>query len=81
MKKEDVVNQLLKNVKEAVPEFDLEKASADMSYKDMGVSSLDLVDIVNKTMREMDLKISPTDLGKVGTISELADLFVASKKS
>ncbi|MEP6548671.1 MAG: phosphopantetheine-binding protein [Gammaproteobacteria bacterium] len=57
------------------------KASTDMqdvdpsrSMKDYAISSLDIVEIVSMTMRELRVKVPRSDLMKIGTIDGLIDV-------
>jgi acyl carrier protein len=50
-------------------DVDLEK-----SMKDLGASSLDLVEIVSLSMRELKVKVPRSELAKLNNISGLVDL-------
>ncbi len=56
---------------------DFEESSFDPSQAmiDLGASSLDVVEIVSRTMRELKVKVPPSRLGGVETVNQLVDLF------
>lgn len=79
MKKEEVVQLLMKNLKLVIPEFGDETVDTSLSYKDLGVSSLELVEIVAVTSKEMGVKLSPTALASVKTTEDLTQVLMAAK--
>lgn len=79
MKKEEVVQLLMKNLKLVIPEFEDETVDTSLSYKDLGVSSLELVEIVAVTSKEMGVKLSPTALASVKTTEDLTQVLMAAK--
>jgi acyl carrier protein len=79
MKKEEVVRLLVKNLKLAIPEFADEALDTGKSYKDLGVTSLELVEIVAVTSKEMGVKLSPTALASVKTTDDLVKVLMQAK--
>ena len=77
MDKEQVVavihKHLLANI-DGLEEEDLDMAE---SFQDFGVNSLDMLEIVTASMRELDIKVPRAELAEVETIDQLADKFVA----
>jgi polyketide biosynthesis acyl carrier protein len=61
-------------VKHIKTSTDLEVIDASRSMKDYGVSSLDIVEIVSMTMRELRVKVPRSELLKIGTIDGLIDV-------
>jgi acyl carrier protein len=57
---------------------DLEDSDFDpsKSMKDLGANSLDIVEVVSCTMRELKVKIPRSELSKLATIDALVDLLV-----
>jgi acyl carrier protein len=57
-------------------------AAADIdpskSMKDYDASSLDMVEIVSATMRELRVSVPRTELARLRSINELADVLVAA---
>ncbi len=76
MKRDDVLALVVKKVKETVPELRAAEIDPGKSYKDLGIKSLDLVDIATATMREVKVKIPPAQLSKVNNINGMVDLLL-----
>jgi polyketide biosynthesis acyl carrier protein len=57
---------------------DLDAADFDpaRSMKDMGANSLDIVEVVSCTMRDLKIKVPRTELAKLTNVNELVDLLV-----
>ena len=51
-----------------------EKVTRDGSMKDLGASSLDMVEVVSCSMRELRVRVPRAELSKVRNIGELVDL-------
>lgn len=79
MSKEEIVHIIVKNLKAAIPDFAEETIDTGKSYKDLGISSLDLVEIASNTMRDMGVKLSPAELANAKNIDDLASLLVQTK--
>lgn len=79
MTKEEVLRLLMKNLKLTIPEFASEDLDPGKSYKELGVSSLELVKIVSVSMKEMGLKLSPAMLASVKTTDDLANVLLQAK--
>lgn len=80
MNKEEVLRLLVKNLKLAIPEFADEDLDPSKSYKELGVTSRELVEIVAVTSKEMGVKLSPTALATVKTTADLVDVLMQAKK-
>jgi polyketide biosynthesis acyl carrier protein len=50
------------------------------SMKDLGLSSLDIVEVVSSAMRELRIRIPRTGLANLASIDELVDLFWHTKQ-
>ena len=79
MNKEEVLRLLVKNLKLAIPEFADEDLDTSKSYKELGVTSLELVGIVSVSMKEMGVKMSPALLASVKTTDDLANVLMKAK--
>jgi acyl carrier protein len=79
MERQEVLNviekHLIKSVPNVTPGIDPEK-----KFTDYGANSLDMVEIVSGTMRELKIKIPRTELSDIKNISGLIDKFVANAK-
>lgn len=59
-------------------EGDLEEADFDpsKSMKDMGANSIDIVEVVSCTMRDLKVKVPRSELADLTTVDELVDLLL-----
>ena len=72
-----VKKYILENI-EDVKESDLDPKK---SMKDLGANSLDIIEVVSCSMRELNIKIPRSELADIKNIDELVDKFVANKNS
>lgn len=78
--------QILEIVKEHLMDNleDLDDADFDAakSMKDMGANSLDIVEVVSCTMRDLKVKVPRSELSKLANVQQLVDLLydVAQQK-
>jgi polyketide biosynthesis acyl carrier protein len=72
-----VKKYILENI-EDVKETDLDPKK---SMKDLGANSLDIIEVVSCSMRELNIKIPRSELADIKTIDELVDKFVANINS
>jgi len=59
---------------EAVEEFDPAQIEPSMSMKDLGANSLDIVEVVSCSMRELKVKVPRSELSKLTNIGDLVNL-------
>ncbi|MEO8759440.1 MAG: phosphopantetheine-binding protein [Bacteroidia bacterium] len=76
---EEILNVIEKHLKKSVPGI-TEKVDASKSFIDYGANSLDIVEIVSGSMRELKIKIPRTELSDIKNIQGLIDKFVAFAK-
>ena len=75
----EIVKEHLMDNLEDMDEADFDPAK---SMKDMGANSLDIVEVVSCTMRDLKVKVPRSELSKLENVNELVDLLykVASEK-
>ncbi len=76
MKREEIVDLIMKHLKVAVPELGDKSIDMNKTYKELGIASLDLVEIVSNTMRDMGVKLAPGDLAQAKTTDDLVNLLL-----
>lgn len=76
MERDKVLNVILKNLKLNVDGLEDEDIDTTRSMIDYGASSLDIVEIVSASMRELRIKVPRTELTNLKNINELADLLL-----
>ncbi len=58
-----------------------EVSEAQSLLKDFGADSLEVVEVVSRTMKELKLKIPRTALSEANDIGQLVDLFVRAAEA
>ena len=78
MEREQIASVVRKNLMEVVG--GLKESDIDMSrsMKEFGANSLDIVEVVSLTMRELKVKVPRSELGKLTNMDGLTDLLYAS---
>ena len=74
-----VKEHLMDNLEDELDEADFNPSK---SMKDMGANSIDIVEVVSCTMRDLRVKVPRAELGNLATVDELVDLLlkVANEK-
>jgi polyketide biosynthesis acyl carrier protein len=79
MENQEILNVIEKHLKKSVPSIS-GSVDANKSFLDYGANSLDIVEIVSGSMRELKIKIPRTELSDIKNIQGLADKFTAFAK-
>jgi acyl carrier protein len=79
MEQQEILSVIEKHLKKSVPGV-ADKIDANKSFVDYGANSLDIVEIVSGSMRELKIKIPRTELSDIKNIQGLIDKFVAFAK-
>lgn len=74
--KEAVVEVILKNLRENLYDVDSEEIDPSSSMRDYGANSLDIIEVVSATMRELEIRVPRSELTQVETIEQLAEKFL-----
>jgi polyketide biosynthesis acyl carrier protein len=81
MSRDEITQVVLKHIRKNVIGLDGKTIDTSRSMLEMGASSLDVVEIVSASMRELKIKIARTRLASLNNIDELVDLFYEVKQS
>jgi polyketide biosynthesis acyl carrier protein len=73
---EVIKDNIIKNI-DGVKKEDIDIAK---SMKDYGANSLDIIEVVSCSMRELNLKVPRSELTDIKNIDELADKFAQYQK-
>jgi acyl carrier protein len=65
------VCKLLKQINPELQDFD-----AKAPFKDLGINSIDKIDLINMTFEEFSIKLSSDELIKVNTVEQLVQALV-----
>jgi len=74
MTRDSIQGVVIKHLCNIVENVDASAIDVSRSMKDYGANSLDLVEVVSATMRELKIKVPRAALGKVTNIDGLVDL-------
>lgn len=74
--KGEVIEIIQRNLEENLHDIDGDEVRPDSSMRDYGANSLDIIEVVSATMRELEIRVPRSELSQVETIDELADKFM-----
>lgn len=74
MTRDEVLHVVKKYIAENIEGADVAALDTTRSMKDYGINSLDMVDVVSRSMRDLKVKVPRTDLNKISTIDGLVDV-------
>jgi acyl carrier protein len=75
MNRDQIWDVIKKHLADAVDDLDVASIDTTKSMKDYGANSLDLVEVVSRSMRELKVKVPRAELNKLTNIDGLIDLF------
>ena len=75
MTREEILDVIKKHLVDAIDDLDPDTVDPERSMKDYGANSLDLVEVVSRSMRELKVKVPRAELNKLSNIQGLVDLF------
>ncbi len=76
MDRQQIVAVVLKHLRLNVDGLDDVEIDPAGSMADFGASSLDIVEVVSSSMRELSIRVPMTELSGLKNIGELVDVFV-----
>ena len=76
MTKEKIIEVLSKNIIENLDDLENETIDPKKSMKDYGANSLDMIEVVSCSMRELNIKVPRAELADIEDIDQLADKFL-----
>jgi len=71
--KEEVIKVIKKHILENLEDIEEADIDTSKSMKEVGADSLDIIEVVSCSMRELNIKIPRTELSEINTIDQLAD--------
>lgn len=74
MTRDEILGIVTKFIGEAVDDVDTATLDPSKSMVDYGVNSLDIVEVVSRSMRQLKVKIPRSELNKIDNIDGLVDL-------
>ncbi len=76
MTREEVIEVIKENILDNLEDLEDSDIDPAKSMKDYGANSLDIIEVVSTSMRQLKIKIPRTELADIATINELADKFM-----
>jgi acyl carrier protein len=78
MTRADIFQVVKANITRIVEDVDAAAISERVSMSELGADSLQVVEVVSRSMKELKLKVPRTELSKAQTLKDLLDLFQAA---
>ena len=76
MTKDEIVAIIKGHIKENLDDVNIDEIDINRSMRDYGANSLDVIEVVSSTMRELKIKVPRSELEDIENISQLADTFL-----
>jgi len=76
MDKKAIIDVIKKHILENLEDLKEEEIDPQKAMSDYGANSLDIIEIVSSSMRELKIKIPRSELTDIKNIDELADKFL-----
>jgi len=76
MTKDEVVEVVKRNIVENLDDIEENDIDITRSMKDYGANSLDMIEVVSCSMRELQIKVPRSELADIKNIEELTDKFM-----
>ena len=76
MTKQEVIEVIKKNIADNLDDVEAATIDPEKSMKDYGANSLDMIEVVSCSMRELNIKIPRSELADIKNIDELAQKFM-----
>jgi acyl carrier protein len=77
MTREHVLEVVKRHLVDTIEELEGVEIDPAKSMKDLGANSLDIVEVVSSSMRELKVKVPRSELNKLTNINELVELLYA----
>lgn len=77
MTREHVLEVVKRHLVDTIEELEGVEIDPAKSMKDLGANSLDIVEVVSSSMRELKVKVPRSELNKLTNITELVELLYA----
>lgn len=79
MDREQILNLVIKNIKLNIDGLEDKEIDPNKGMTDYGANSLDIVEIVSSSMRDLKIKVPRTEMANLKNINDLVDLFAKAK--
>lgn len=79
MDREQILSVVIKNIQLNIDGLEDTEVNPEKSMVEYGASSLDIVEIVSSSMRELQIKVPRTEMANLKNINDLVNLFAQVK--
>lgn len=76
MTREEVIQVIKKHILDNLEDLEESEIDPAKSMKDYGANSLDIIEVVSCSMRELKIKVPRGELSEILNIDQLADKFI-----
>ena len=76
MTKEQVIEVIKKNIASNIDDIDASAIDPQKSMRDYGANSLDMIEVVSTSMRDLKIKVPRSELADINNIDQLASKFL-----
>ena len=76
MTKEQVIEVIKKNIASNIDDIDMAAIDPQKSMRDYGANSLDMIEVVSTSMRDLKIKVPRSELADINNIEQLANKFL-----
>jgi polyketide biosynthesis acyl carrier protein len=73
--KEKIIEVIKQNIVDNLDDVEIGEIDPQKTMKDYGANSLDMIEVVSASMRELSIKIPRSELADIKNIDGLADKF------
>ena len=82
MTKEEIIEVIKQNIADNLDDVEITDIDPQKTMKDYGANSLDIVEVVSCTMRDLKVKVPRSELSKLTNVTGLVELLyqVANEK-
>lgn len=75
MTRQEIFTVVRANIEKIVEGVDAASISEEVSMRDLGADSLQIVEVVSRSMKELRVKVPRTELSRATNLADLLDLF------
>lgn len=81
MERQQILDVIFENMRLNIDGLEGQEIDSSKSMADYGAGSLDIVEVVSSSMRQLRLRVPRTELAKLKNIDQLTDLFTRLKSA
>ena len=75
MQREAIFTVIKQQMEEIIDDVDIKSIDESKSMADYGADSLEIVEVVSRSMKELNLRVRRTSLSEAKTLGDLVDIF------